>query len=100
LVFLGAYAVFRYFLETQRGDLQRGTVWETGDAGFFSIALVEVLGANGNDVVYALTTSQFISVLVLLATVGLGVLARHRPSALGMNKIDCVSKRELQDELS
>ncbi len=81
LFFLGWYAAARFMLERLREDPQRGAVWETSSAAW-SWILVEGRRAlpdgAGVETFYALTTSQFISLLILMAVATLGTVAWRR----------------------
>lgn len=81
LAFLAWYAGSRYVLELFREDMQRGEVFSVQDPWLLSWAMVSVrsVGAKGQVVEsYAVTTSQFISLVMLCCVSALAVLAWRR----------------------
>lgn len=81
LAFLAWYAAARYVLELFREDMQRGEVFSVQEPWWLSWAMVSVrsVGSEGQVVEsYALTTSQFISLVMLCVVSVLAVVAWRR----------------------
>ena len=77
LAFLGGYGAVRFVLERLRGDPQRGAVWESADPGLLSSVLVMQPAPDGS-VTWALTTSQFISILMIVVAISLAAVGWRR----------------------